>query len=263
MVMDSISNKSQLLLIVNGTAGTGKSTVISSISHALPAQQVVRAAFTASAAFLIRGSTLHSFFSLPVSASSKKTFSSLSGINARLFQEKFRPISLLIIDEYSMLSKAMLCMIDRRLRDAKSSIEPFGGLSVVLVGDPAQLLLVADISLSSSSKSSDPLTNEGENVYRLFTKVITLTEVRRQVVAVGDVNQQQFINTLLNVRNGKCILEDWRFLQTRTKGRIVDFETRFSDALHLFATNEKVNEFNTKKLQELQSPVTLLQASLQ
>ena len=117
MVMDSISNKSQLLLIVNGTAGTGKSTVYSSISHALPAQQVVRAAFTASAAFLIRGSTLHSFFSLPVESSSKKTFSSLSGINARLFQEKFRPISLLIIDEYSMLSKAMLCMIDRRLRD--------------------------------------------------------------------------------------------------------------------------------------------------
>ena len=76
------------------------------------------------------------------------------------------------------------------------------------------------------------------------------------MVAVEDVNQQQFINTLLNVRNGKCTLEDWRFLQTRTKGRVVDFETRFIDALRLFASNEKVNEFNTKKLQ-----VTLLQAS--
>ena len=90
----------------------------------------------------------------------------------------------------------------------------------------------------------------------MFTKVITLTEERRQVVAVEDVNQQQFINTLLNVRNGKCTLEDWRFLQTRTKGRVVDFETRFIDALRLFASNEKVNESNTKKLQ-----VTLLHAS--
>ena len=81
------------------------------------------------------------------------------------------------------------------------------------------------------------------------------------MVTEGDVNQQQFIDTLLNVRNGKCTLEDWRFLQTRTKGRIANFEIRFIDALRLFATNDKVNEYNTKKLQDLQSLVTLLQAS--
>lgn len=74
-----------------------------------------------------------------------------------------------------MLSKSMLYIIDRRLRDAKSCSEPFGGIFVILVEDLAQLPPVADISLFSSTKSSDSLTNVGENVYRLFTKVITLT----------------------------------------------------------------------------------------
>ena len=71
--------------------------------------------------------------------------------------------------------------------------------------------------------------------FSMFTTVFTTALIRRY-------DQQQFFNTL-NVRNGKCKLEDWRFLQTRTKGRVVDFETRFIDAVRLFATNEKVNEW--------------------
>ena len=53
MVMDSIHSQTKLLLIVTGTAGTGKSHTICAISHAFSARQVHRCATTASAAYLI------------------------------------------------------------------------------------------------------------------------------------------------------------------------------------------------------------------
>lgn len=47
MVMQSYNNNVPVKLIINGTAGTGKSHTISAISHAIPAEQLVRCAFTA------------------------------------------------------------------------------------------------------------------------------------------------------------------------------------------------------------------------
>ncbi len=53
-----------------------------------------------------------------------------------------------------MLSQVMLAKIDQRLRQAKSSNEFFGGISVVLIGDPGQLLPVAAPSLYSEKQRS-------------------------------------------------------------------------------------------------------------
>ena len=44
-----------------------------------------------------------------------------------------------MIDEYSMLRQCDLYFIDKRLQQIIVNNEPFGGLVVVLAGDPAQL----------------------------------------------------------------------------------------------------------------------------
>lgn len=55
------SQSKQLLLIINGTAGAGKSFTINALSRFLKTK-VKRCAPTAKAAFLIKRLTIHSFF---------------------------------------------------------------------------------------------------------------------------------------------------------------------------------------------------------
>ena len=62
MVIEAARNENQLLLISNGTAGTGKSHTICGNFTALGREDVIRGSFTAKASFLICGFILNSFF---------------------------------------------------------------------------------------------------------------------------------------------------------------------------------------------------------
>ena len=64
-------------------------------------------------------------------------------------QERLTWVDYIIIDEYSMLGQASLGWIDRRCRQATGLHEVlFGGKSVILFGDPAQLPPVGDKPLN-------------------------------------------------------------------------------------------------------------------
>ena len=56
-----------------------------------------------------------------------------------LLRHKFTYMNYIIIDEYSLLSQATLGKIKKRLKQIKENENNFGGISVILVGDPAQL----------------------------------------------------------------------------------------------------------------------------
>jgi ATP-dependent exoDNAse (exonuclease V) alpha subunit len=157
-----------------------------------------------------------------------------------------------------MLSLTMLGKIDARLREAKGNNLFCGGLTVILVGDPAQLPPVAAPSLYSQSTA--PFANEGRAAYLAFQSVIKLTEVRRQQVEDGDIDQQTFLDTLNSLREGNCSIDQWKFLQARNPEAIANFGTDFEDATYLFATNEAVNRRNYFKLPQLQMPITLLRS---
>ena len=62
-----VENNDQLLMIVNGAGGTGKSFLIFAITKLLR-KQLKRSAPTAKAAFLIKGETLHSQFRIHFSS---------------------------------------------------------------------------------------------------------------------------------------------------------------------------------------------------
>ncbi len=134
----------------------------------------------------------------------------------------------------------------------------FGGLTVVLVGDPAQLPPVAAPSLYSQSTA--PFANEGRAAYLVLKSVIKLIEVQRQQVEDGDIDQQTFPETLNSLREGNCSIDQWQFLQARNPEAIANFGTDFEDATYLFATNEAVNRRNYFKLPQLQMPITLLRS---
>jgi PIF1-like helicase len=126
----------QLLMIVIGTAGTGKSFLIDSIRSLFAdrnaSQSLKITAPTGIAAANISGSTIFSLLSIQTP--------SLTGTRLLSLQLLMKDVRLLIIDEYSFLSITVIDTLDRHLRSIyPHSPRPFGGLHIMLCGDPAQL----------------------------------------------------------------------------------------------------------------------------
>ena len=88
---------------------------------------------------------------------------------------------MLFIDEYSMVSHTDLMRIDIRLKQIRQNKLKFGGLHVVLVGDPVQLPPVMASALyrpPSPTSSNFSLAQGGYGLFLDFTSVTTLVEVR-------------------------------------------------------------------------------------
>lgn len=123
-------------VFVGGIAGTGKSYLIHYIEQSMRAQRVRYqiCAPTGIAALNVNGLTIHSFFKLPPSAVTIVDYRP-KGKNSAL-----RELSLLIIDEISMVSAQLLDLLDSICRiERRCPNSPFGGLQIMMVGDFAQL----------------------------------------------------------------------------------------------------------------------------
>ena len=115
-----VGKPSQLLIHIDGKAGSGKSYLIDAISTHLreiaerhePSDPVVRAAPTGIAAFSIRGQTLHRLLRLSV----RGPFDPLTNAVLLNLQAHFSTIRYMIIDEKSMIGLLQLYYIDARLR---------------------------------------------------------------------------------------------------------------------------------------------------
>lgn len=68
----------------------------------------------------------------------------LSNDVANTIREKLYAMKLLIIDEISMVGSTLLWRVDCRLRQIMGNNQPFGGVSVITVGDLHQLPPVMD-----------------------------------------------------------------------------------------------------------------------
>ena len=245
--------KDQLLLIVVGVAGTGKSYLINAIRNLLGTSCAVTAT-TGKAAFNINGCTIHSLLKLPIGSRGNKA---LTGESLVRLQNNLKGISYIIIDEYSMLGQAMLGWIDRRCRQATGKTdEVFGGLSIILVGDPGQLPPVADKTLYHS-KPMTPLSEQGHLAYHMFTNVIKLS-VNQRVQGLN-IEQSQFRDLLMRLRTGDCTESDWQLLLTRQPNKAQNV-SEFDDATRLYFSNEEVANYNFEKLSALHQPIARVHA---
>ena len=100
-------NHKQLLLIMLGTAGTGKSFTINALTSYL-GKKLKRAAPTAKAAYIIHGETIHSLLDIPASNNNTEPFLELQNDRLRELQSKFKETDYLIVDEFSMLSQVLI-----------------------------------------------------------------------------------------------------------------------------------------------------------
>ncbi len=134
----STASQSPLLMMILGTAGTGKSYVIRAIAQLLDNHCINY--WNGSI-----GITLHSALQLPVQAHNKNE---LSGNSLARLQHRLKDVQYIIVDEISMLGQRTMEWVDRRLKQASGYHDtPFGGHSLILIGDFAQLPPVGDRAL--------------------------------------------------------------------------------------------------------------------
>ena len=206
-----LSSLPQLLMNISGGAGTGKTFWLNAVrrfsSEAVGLEFVKAAAPSGTAAFLIGGETLHSLFYLPVGPAKLEP---LQGEKLVELQRRFQKVGILIIDEKSMIGQEIFWMVNERLKEARPHFktEPFGKLSVVLLGDWRQLPPVCDSSLFNC-EAKNP---RGFNLYQLFEEVVCFEVVQRQQ---GD-DQALFRKELQSLGDGQFTRESWNRWRSRT-----------------------------------------------
>ena len=166
-------------------------------------------------------------------------------------------VAVLVIDEKSMLGQKTLWMISQRLKEARPEAQdqPFGGVSVVLLGDFKQLPPVGDSAMYNNS-GGDWIA--GYNLYRHFKRCIIFKKVQRQE---GD-DQKQFREELERLGNGEFTHEDWRRWQSRTMSRLPPEEkSKFmAQATKACALKADMESFNIERIKELSTPIAPITA---
>jgi len=200
---------SQLLMGLFGEGGTGKSTVINAIraSFALKYRQheLLITATTGSAAFNIKGITLHSACNLPIGNEPKTV-----GNNK---QKEWAPRQYLIIDEVSMLDLKTLWNLDQNLRTAKNNKdEPFGGVNIIFIGDFMQMATVSHLDLyeDCATKGIDgEHCRMAHDLWRSLNAVVLLTQQMQQS------DDPEFAAALRRLRIHEPTAEDIDLLNSR------------------------------------------------
>lgn len=141
IVVKNVNDNKQLLMIVTGQAGCGKSILIDFLPQLLGELCIACFCF-ATAAFNNKGQTLHSVFKLHIRG---KMCNELWGNSLKQLTFSLENKKYLIIDEFSVIGQKMFGWIDRRyMQGAGLTSFLFGNLSVIFVGDIAQLPHFAD-----------------------------------------------------------------------------------------------------------------------
>jgi len=257
----SLNNKIEpFYLFCTGGAGVGKShlihTILQMTNRSLrrpgddPSQIVTHlSAPTGTAAYNIGGTTLHNSFLLPLTQSDKHT--NLSGEKLSNLRNQFSKLKILIIDEISMVSSNMLCQIHERLQ-AITGLPPnipFGGISILAVGDLQQLPPVGGRAIYNIPYGNN--CDVFADLWNSHFSVIELTEIMRQK---GDTN---FASLLSRMRVGKVTSDDIELLKTRV---ITEDMDNNDSHLHLFPTNQQVDTYNNKLLYKLSTPMWTFKA---
>jgi len=237
-------------IFLSGGAGVGKSYVLKMIYQALlryfdtvPGEniddvKVLLTAPTGKAAYNIKGTTLHSAFGIPANHS-LATYQHLGNSRLNSMRTKFAKLQVIIIDEVSMVGSNMFSFIDQRLRQICGLDKPFGGISVLLVGDMFQLRPVMDKWVFETT--DNPYSTLAPNLWIDIVSFFELTTIMRQK------DDAPFAHTLNRLREGQSTEEDVSCI----KSRLVSGNDYPSDTLHLYSTNEKVDAHNRHVFEHL------------
>lgn len=223
---------------ITGKAGTGKSLLLEYfVSHTRKTVAVV--APTGIAALNVGGMTIHSFFKFPPDVIDLKT------INVDYkSREILRNIDAIVIDEVSMIRVDLMEGISAKLKIARRSDEPFGGVQMIMFGDLYQLPpVVTDGQLHRyfNHNYGGIYFFNAPSIEKTDLKIYELSTIFRQ-------KDPEFRSVLNSIRNGDGSPDILSKLNARTEVPIPE-----SGFVTLAGTNQTVSRINHKKLEGLTS----------
>ncbi|XP_057292675.1 uncharacterized protein LOC130621409 [Hydractinia symbiolongicarpus] len=241
-------------IFLTGSAGCEKSHLIKTISDMLNKALSYRAgnlkedkililAPTGVAAINVEGNTIHSALGIPVDRSFTKNISKLSDKKRCMLRKKLSELSIIVIDEISIVSNKLLLHIHQWLTEIFGCTDdiPFAGISVIACGDFYQLPPIQVRPIYADYK--DVLLNLS-HCWKYF-KIAELTEVMRQR---GD---QCLIELLNNIRVENLETQHEDLLKSKF---IFQNDPNYpKDAIHIFAENQPASEHNKKMLNSIAS----------
>ena len=173
-------------------------------------------------------------------------------------QDDISGIKYIIIDEYSVIGQKLSGWIDRHCKQATScETSPFGGISIILVGDIAQLPPVTD-KVVYHNKPSGNLGTAGFCAYRQLIKVIRLTV--NEMAKGSDSVREDLRNLQITIRDGNCSVDQWNLLLTRTPNNVNNLDSFKADTVKLSFGNDKVAQYNYEQLKNLKKPIATINA---
>lgn len=219
-------------IFLTGSAGTGKSYTLQNIIQWARSQYLEFSvtASTGSAAYLIRGRTIHSYLGIGLGQKSSQELYEYIRSKKPFIANKLRKLNILIIDEISMIDNVLFDKISEFLSLIRKNKKPFGGLQIILSGDFAQLPSIT----GKYCFLSDTWNNAN-------IKVVTLKTLVRQN------NDDIFKNMLEELRFGKCTKESLEILKNLSKKEF----THDIIPTILYSLNQDVEKINEKKYKEL------------
>jgi len=219
-------------VFLTGAAGSGKTYLLNQYITYLRSRKIGVAitASTGIAATHIGGTTIHSWCGMGIADDlSEGQIKDLED-NRRLVN-RINGVSVLIVDEISMLDSARLNLIHKITKHLRSSFEPFGGLQVIVCGDFFQLPPV-----SVRGEQDREFAFEGRS-WELFDPTICyLSEQHRQ-------SDREYLDILTSIRSGTPNSKTIETLQARLHAPIADIMPA-----RLFSHNMNVDAFNERQL---------------
>lgn len=172
-----------------GKAGVGKSLVINTIRNGTDKGKMghfLLLAPTGVAAINISGMTIHRL---------------ISDIRSRKEINNGVPVYGIIIDEISMVPAILLDELSETLQKFMMTSEPFGGLQVIMIGDPGQLPPVTDKDPDAKAYQKKTYNSafffSAYSYFMLQPEIVALTKIFRQ----GD--DKRYANLLNMIRAGE------------------------------------------------------------
>ena len=247
-------------VFLTGKAGTGKTTFLKYVTKTTSKRFVVLAP-TGVAAINAGGSTIHSFFQLPLcpylpDVKELVTEYQMPERYRSLRKERvkiIRTLDLLIIDEISMVRADLLDAVDMTLRRYRHSDKPFGGVQLLMIGDAQQLSPVVKENerqyISQVYKS--PYFFHSKALQKLPYVTIELQKVHRQ-------QDQEFVDILNGIRENRPSAKILQSLNSRVKA----YED-CDDVIRLTTHNAQADKVNTMKLDALPGDVVTFGAEIE
>ncbi len=247
-------------IFITGAGGTGKSYLLKALVENWSNRNLAVVAFTGVAALNVSGETAHKFFKLPphgaLSFIDWKT-----RVNGKM-RTKYEALEILILDEVSMASADLLDSISNLLKVARRSEEPFGGVRVILFGDPYQLPPVMDQNDEVAYEQMIERYPMGcwffeAEAYKSgnFEVIELVTNYR-----VNDANNKgaTFLKALSDLRKGSNRIEALNIFNTR-----VGEEPADPNAITIVSTNEEVALINESHMAKIQKPIMEFEIKVQ